>query len=114
MKLFYSITTGPFLSAYSFIAKSDNVDDALKELMESNSERRQNVVEPGNLIIHRVIAHSKDDSLNESEKSWLMVVSPRWDVEWPNTAIYYHLYGRVRKIQNDNGEHEWKFLDKIN
>lgn len=114
MKLFYSITTGPFLSAYSFMAKSDNVDDALKELMESNIERRQNVVEPGDLVIYRVIAHSKDDSLNESEKSWLMVVSPRWDVEWPDTAIYYHLYGRVRKIQNDNGEYEWKFLDKIN
>ena len=113
MKLFYSVTAGPFLMAYSFIAKSNNVDDALKELMELNAERRQNVPEGDRMYIHRVIAHSKDDTLDESEKSWLMVVSPRWDVEWPDTAIYYHLYGRVRKIQNDNGEYEWKFLDEI-
>lgn len=113
MKLFYSVTTGPFLSAYSFMTKCDNIDDALKELMDSIAKRRQDVA-PGDLNIHRVIAHNKDDSLNESEKSWLMVVSPRWDVEWPDTAIYYHLYGRVRKIQNNNGEYEWKFLDEIN
>ena len=69
MKLFYSVTAGPFLTAFSFMAKSDNVDDALKELMESNAERRQNVPEGDRMYIHRVIAHSKDDSLDESEKS---------------------------------------------
>ena len=38
-----------------------------------------------------------------------MVVSPCWDVEWPNTAVYYHLYGRVQRFKNNAGQYEWKF-----
>lgn len=110
MKFFYSMHCPrcPFLLASSFVSKSDNIDDALKELMKSTAELSEDVQ------IHRVIAHddNKSEKPSEEEIRWLNVVSPRWDVEWPKTAVYYHLYGRVRQVQTSDGQYEWKLGDE--
>ena len=105
-------STCPFLLASSFVSKSDDIDDALKELIESIDKNRQGDLS-GDVQIHRVIAHddNKSEKPSEAELEWLHVVSPRWDVEWPKTAVYYHLYGRVRQVQTSNGQYEWKLGD---
>lgn len=111
MKLFYSMHRSlcPVLLVSSFVSKSDNIDDALKELMESTNKTSQGVLSE-DVGIHRVIAHddNKSEKPSEAELRWLNVVSPRWDVEWPSTAVYYHLYGRVRQVKTINGQYEWK------
>ncbi len=113
MKLFYSMYSRlcPFLIVSSFVSKSDNVDDALKELIESTNKTSHGVVSEA---VHRVIAHDDDKSEkpSEAELRWLNVVSPRWDVEWPKTAVYYHLYGRVRQVKTVDGQYEWKLGDE--
>lgn len=113
MKLFYSMyhRTCPFLLVSSFVSKSDNIDSALKELMESTAKTSQGVVSEE---IHRVIAHgdNKSEKPSEAELRWLNVASPRWDVEWPSTAVYYHLYGRVRQVKTINRQYEWKLGDE--
>ena len=115
MKLFYSMHSSqcPFLMASSFVSKSDNIDDALKELMESTAKTSQGASSE-DVKIHRVIAHddNKSEKPSEEELRWLNVVSPRWDVEWPKTAVYYHLYGRVRYVQTSDGQYEWKLGDE--
>lgn len=115
MKLFYSMYSRlcPFLIVSSFVSKSDNVDNALKELMESTAKTSQGVLSD-DIGIHRVIAHDDDKSEkpSEAELRWLNVASPRWDVEWPKTAVYYHLYGRVRQVKTINGQYEWKLGDE--
>lgn len=115
MKLFYSMQCSlcPFLLVSSFVSKSDDIDDALKELMESTDKNRQGDLSD-EVRIHRVIAHddNKSEKPSEAELQWLHVVSPRWDVEWPKTAVYYHLYGRVRQVQTSNGQYEWKLGDE--
>lgn len=111
MKLFYSMTRGPFLGVSSFVAKSNDEDAALKELLDAVT--RMPKAECTDNCIHRVVAHSdnNDEKPSDAELKWLMVVSPRWDVEWVDTAIYYHLYGRVRRIKNSEGLYEWKLGD---
>ena len=115
MKLFYSMHSSqcPFLLVSSFVSKSDNIDDALKELMESTAKTNQGAVSD-DVSIHRVIAHddNKSEKPSEEELRWLSVVSPRWDVEWPKTAVYYHLYGRTRYFQTSDGQYEWKLGDE--
>lgn len=103
----------PFLLVSSFVSKSDDIDDALKELMESTEKNSQGDLSD-DVYIHRVIAHddNKSEKPSEDEVRWLNVVSPRWDVEWPKTAVYYHLYGRTRYVQTSDGQYEWKLGDE--
>ena len=87
MNIFFSITNVAFIHIYKFQPKSNNKDDALKELFKYNKELLKHAEYPGDKNIRRVIA-TENDEPTESETSWLYVPNLRRDVERPKSAIF--------------------------
>lgn len=92
MKLFFRVSNGPFIHVFQMDARSDNFDEALKELMDGSSVKLRD-----GQVIERVVAYPTDKPVKPTpeEMQWLQAWDLNHDVAKPEKAIFDSLGGKA-------------------
>lgn len=103
MKLFFRVSNGPFVHVFQMETRSNDKDEALKELMDGSSVKLRE-----GQVIERVVAYDTEKPVKPTleELRWLQAWDPEHDVAKPARAIYDSLGGKAAQPESETAELE--------
>lgn len=92
MKLFFRVSNGPFVHVFQMDTRSNDKDEALKELMDGSSVKLHD-----GQVIERVVAYPTEKPVKPTpeEMQWLQAWDLDHDVAKPERAIFDSLKGEA-------------------
>lgn len=103
MKLFFRVSNGPFVHVFQMDTRSNNSDEALKELMDGSSVKLRD-----GQVIERVVAYPTEKPVKptQEELQWLQAWDLDHDVAKPERAIFDSLGGKAAQPKPEATETE--------
>lgn len=101
MKLFFRVSNGPFIHVFQMDTRSNDKDEALKELMDGSSVKLHD-----GQSIERVVAYATEKPVKPTpeELQWLQVWDLNHDVAKPESAIFDSLGGKATQSETTETE----------